>query len=301
MVAPARLVAGRYRLRSLLGRGGMSRVWLAEDEVLRRPVAIKQVMLSGSEPVDERAAIRTRALREARAAARVHHMGAVTVYDVVEDAGLVWIVLEPLAGRTLDQAVDADGPLPVGKVARLGLRLLDVLQAIHESGVVHHDVKPGNVFLCNDGRVVLTDFGIACTPGDESTVQSNEFVGSPAYVAPERIRGDDLEPASDLFSLGATLFTAVEGTPPFRTAGSPIATMIAVLEDEPRPFRCSGQLYSVIEGLLEKDPARRLKVDAARAALLAVQSGAENSQAIATPDRVFGSAMAARARAPSAG
>ena len=276
-VEPAGLVGGRYRLRTLLGRGGMSRVWLAEDEVLRRPVAIKQVMRSGPVPRKEHAAIRVCALREARAAARVHHIGAATVYDVVEDAGLVWIVLEPLSGRTLEQAIAADGPRPVGEVARLGLRLLDVLQAIHASGVVHHDVKPGNVFLCDDGRVVLTDFGIACTPDDESMVQSDEFVGSPAYVAPERIRGDDLEPASDLFSLGATLFAAVEGTPPFRTAGSPIATMIAVLEDEPRPLRCTGRLYSVIGGLLEKDPRRRLKTDAARAALEAVRSRAEDS------------------------
>lgn len=267
-----RTVVSRYRLRSLLGRGGMSRVWLADDEVLGRPVALKQALRGDLMPMEERAPVREYALREARAAARIRHAGAVTVYDIVEDAGLVWVVMEPLSGCTLEGKLKAEGPLLVREVARIGLCLLDVLRATHEAGVVHRDVKPGNVYLCDDGRVVLTDFGIARTVDDEATIETGEFLGSPAYVAPERVRGDDVGPASDLFSLGATLFAAVEGRPPF-VKDSTFATLFAVLEDEPGQFRHGGPLRSVIVGLLAKDPEQRLSADAARAALEAIRSG----------------------------
>jgi len=156
------LVAGRYRLQALLGRGGMGEVWRAEDELLHRPVAVKHVVLRGDARRDPPAAARARALGEARAAARIGHVGTVAVYDVVEDGGRPWIVMELLSGRTLAEALRAERHLPVAEVARIGLCLLEALQVVHRAGIVHRDVTPANVYLCADGRVVLTDFGIAC-------------------------------------------------------------------------------------------------------------------------------------------
>jgi len=272
-----RLVAGRFRLRSLLGRGGMGRVWLADDELLDRPVAIKQLLRYGLESAEMRAQAWACALREARAAARVDHAGAVRIYDIVQENGCPWIVMEPLAGRTLQQALNAAGPLPVRQVTRVGLRLVDVLQATHRAGIVHRDVTPGNVHLCGGGRVVLTDFGIACSIDDASPAVGT-FTGTPAYVSPERLDGGDSGSACDLFSLGATLFTAVEGRPPF-DRGSLLATLTAVLVDGPAPFRRAGPLRPVIEGLLAKDPGRRLSAGQARAALRAIQREHERAQA----------------------
>lgn len=265
-----RLVAGRYRIRSLLGHGGMGLVWLAEDEVLRRPIALKQLV--PHPPVSEEllTTARARALSEARATARVDHVGAVRIYDLVEDDGLPWIVMELLSGRTLKDIVAAEGPLPAGEVARIGLRLLDSLQAAHRAGVVHRDVKPGNVYLCDAGRVVLADFGIASTAGDDATLTDGEFAGSPAYVSPERVRSDEVGPASDLFSLGATLFAAVEGRVAF-DKGSLFDTLTAVLHDPPAPFLRAGPVGPVIEGLLAKVPERRLSTEAARTALRAAR------------------------------
>jgi serine/threonine protein kinase len=262
-----RLVAGRYRFLALLGRGGMGRVWLAQDEVLRRRVALKQV-LSGRVPEDPRAS----ALEEARAAAQPDDIGVVRVHDLVEDAdGSPWIVMELLSGRTLAETLDADGPLPIAEVARIGLLLLDVLQAVHRAGLVHCDVKPANVHLCDGGRVVLTDFGIAVSVDDESIVSSGWLAGSPSYISPERARGDEVGPASDLFSLGATLFTAVEGRSPFGT-GEPFSTLVAVVEDPPGPFLNAGLLRPLIEGLLAKKPVRRVTADQARLVLHGIQS-----------------------------
>jgi serine/threonine protein kinase len=243
----------------------MGRVWLADDEVLRRPVALKQVLLDGLESEDVRAAAWKSALSEARAAARVEHVGAVRIYDIVEDNQRPWIVMESLSGRTLREALHAAGPLPVAEVARVGLCLLEVLQATHRAGVVHLDVKPSNVHLCDDARVVLTDFGVACAI-DDALSMTDTLAGSPAYVAPERVDSGEFGPASDLFSLGATLFAAVEGTPPFDRDSVP-AIFTAVVEDAPAPFRHAGPLRPVIEGLLAKDPDRRLSADQARAAL----------------------------------
>jgi serine/threonine protein kinase len=188
----------------------MGRVWLAADEILHRPVALKQVILSGLGSAELRATARECAPREARAAARVDHVGAIRILEVVKDDGCPRIVMEPLSGRTLEEALNASGPLPIDRVTRVGLCLLDVLRATHRAGVVHRDVKPSNVHLCDGGRVVLTDFGIACTMDDADSA-TDTFVGSPAYISPERLGGREFGPASDLLSLGATLFTAVEG------------------------------------------------------------------------------------------
>jgi serine/threonine protein kinase len=271
-----RLVAGRFRLRSLLGRGGMGRVWLADDELLDRPVAVKQLLLHGLESAEMCAQAWGCALREARAAARVDHIGAVRIYDTVQERGWPWIVMEPLPGRTLQQALDAAGPLPVRQVTRVGLRLVDVLQATHRAGIVHRDVKPGNVHLCGGGRVVLADFGIASTI-DDAAPAPGTFSGTPAYASPERLDGCDSGPACDLFSLGATLFTAVEGRPPF-DRGSLLATLTAVLVDRPAPFLRAGPLRPVIEGLLAKDPGQRLSAGHARAALRAIEREHDTAQ-----------------------
>jgi serine/threonine protein kinase len=274
LVEPAEgLVAGRYRVCSQLGRGSMGVVWLAQDEVLHRFVALKQVIRRGSAAEETRTMALAHALGEARAAASIDHAGVVRIHDLVEDDGLAWVVMELLSGRTLRDALDAEGPLPVSAVTRVGLFLLDALQATHRAGIVHRDVKPANVQLCDGGRVVLTDFGIARATNDKSSVPGGEFIGSPAYVAPEQAQGGEAGPASDLFSLGATLFAAVEGRPPF-SRGSIFATLAAVLEEAPGPFLRAGPLRPVIEGLLAKEPERRLSVDAARAALEAVQSQA---------------------------
>jgi serine/threonine protein kinase len=265
----AGLVAGRYRIRSQLGRGSMGVVWLAMDEVLHRQVALKQVIRGGSAAETTRKTRLAQARGEARAAAGIDHVGVVRIHDLVESDGLVWVVMELLSGRSLRAVLDADGPLPVHEVARLGRCLLDALQATHRAGIVHCDVKPANVQLCDDGRVVLTDFGIARATDEELAIPKGEFMGSPAFVAPEQVKGGEVGPASDLFSLGATLFAAVEGEPPF-SRGSVFATLAAVLEDAPGPFRYAGALRPVIEGLLAKEPGRRLGVEAARTSLGAV-------------------------------
>jgi serine/threonine protein kinase len=267
-----RVVAGRYRLRRLLGRGGMGAVWLAVDEALHRPVAVKQLVLSALATDEERLAARACLLREARLAARVDHSGTVRVYDIAEDTGDPWIVMEALPGRTLEAALRDQGPLPVGLVTSLGLCLLDALQATHRAGIVHRDVKPSNVQLCGGLRVVLTDFGIASTAEDGSGTFTGKVVGSPAYMSPEQVHGGEFAPASDLFSLGATLYAAVEGRSPFGK-GCPAATLTAVVTDPPAPLLRAGPLRPVIEGLLAKDPARRLGPDQARGALRAIQRG----------------------------
>jgi serine/threonine protein kinase len=263
-------VAGRYRLRALLGRGGMGRVWLAEDELLHRPVALKQDLISDAVSEGSHLAASGRLLIEACAAANVNHQGAVTIYDLVTDDGQNWIVMEPLFGRTLAEAIAVEGPLPSAQVTRIGLHLLNVLQTAHRVGILHCDVKPANVHLCDDGRVVLTDFGIACSILDEPSDRTQMLAGSPVYTAPERLRGRNPEPASDLFSLGATLFDAVEGRPPF-SGTSLFDTVIAVAEGKPATDRHAGPLRPVIDGLLAKDPADRPAADETRMALLDVQ------------------------------
>jgi serine/threonine protein kinase len=262
-----RLAGGRCRIRSLLGRGGNGRVWLAEDELLCRPVALKQHLPSYAGSAEKSRAARARALNEACAAARVNHDGIIKIHDVVRDGSLLWIVMEPLVGRTLAETVTAEGPLPIDRVLDLALRLLAVLRAIHAESVIHRDVKPANVYLCDDGRVVLTDFGIACMAGhDEIYSPDGVLAGSPAYISPEQLRGVRPEPAADLFSLGATLFAAVEGRNAF-DKGDVLATLTAVMEDAPAPCLRAGPLRPVIEGLLAKSPDQRLTAEQALAAL----------------------------------
>ncbi|WP_037681294.1 serine/threonine-protein kinase [Streptomyces griseus] len=250
------LVAGRYRLADSIGSGGMGRVWRAHDEVLHRAVAIKELTaaLYVSESDQERLLARTRA--EARAAARINHSAVVTVHDVLEHDGRPWIVMELVEGRSLADAVKEDGRVEPTEAARIGLWVLRALRAAHAAGVLHRDIKPGNVLLGHDRRVLLTDFGIAQIEGDTTITRTGEVVGSVDYLAPERVRGHDPGPSSDLWALGATLYTAVEGRSPFRRT-SPLGTMQAVVEEEAAEPRYAGPLEPVITALLRKDPADR--------------------------------------------
>ncbi|TQJ89439.1 serine/threonine-protein kinase [Streptomyces sp. SLBN-31] len=250
------LVAGRYRLADSIGSGGMGRVWRAHDEVLHRAVAIKELTaaLYVSESDRERLLARTRA--EARAAARINHSAVVTVHDVLEHDGRPWIVMELVEGYSLADAVKERGRVEPAEAARIGLWVLRALRAAHSAGVLHRDVKPGNVLLGHDGRVLLTDFGIAQIEGDTTITRTGEVVGSVDYLAPERVRGHDPGPASDLWALGATLYTAVEGRSPFRRT-SPLSTMQAVVEEDAAEPKFAGPLGPVMGALLAKDPAQR--------------------------------------------
>ncbi|QOV36178.1 protein kinase [Streptomyces ferrugineus] len=251
------LVSGRYRLADAIGSGGMGRVWRAHDEVLHRAVAIKELTaaLYVSESDRERLLARTRA--EARAAARINHSAVVTVHDVLEHDGRPWIVMELVEGHSLADAVKERGRVEPAEAARIGLWVLRALRAAHSAGVLHRDIKPGNVLLsADDGRVLLTDFGIAQIEGDTTITRTGEVVGSVDYLAPERVRGHDPGPASDLWALGATLYTAVEGRSPFRRT-SPLGTMQAVVEEEAADPQHAGSLGPVITALLRKDPATR--------------------------------------------
>ncbi|WP_239081051.1 serine/threonine-protein kinase, partial [Streptomyces coelicoflavus] len=251
-----RLVAGRYRLGEAIGSGGMGRVWRAHDEVLHRTVAIKELTAALYVSESDQAILLARTRGEARAAARINHSAVVTVHDVLEHDGRPWIVMELVEGRSLADAVKEEERVDPREAARIGLWVLRALCAAHTAGVLHRDVKPGNVLLADDGRVLLTDFGIAQIEGDSTITRTGEVVGSVDYLAPERVRGHDPGPSSDLWALGATLYTAVEGRSPFRRT-SPLTTMQAVVEEEATEPRYAGALAPVISALLRKDPAER--------------------------------------------
>ncbi|WP_433515190.1 protein kinase domain-containing protein [Nonomuraea sp. CA-143628] len=290
------LLAGRYRLLSQLGQGGMGTVWRAMDELLRQEVAIKEVRLPPDLDDASRAELLERTLREARAAARLRsHPSIVTVHDVVLDGGRPWIVMELVRGRSLDQAVRTNGPLPPRQVAGIGLRMLDALGAAHASGILHRDVKPANVMLTDDGRVLLTDFGIATVAGDAALTQTGLLTGSPGYIAPERLRGEADGPLADLWALGATLFTAVEGGPPFARANQ-AAVMAAVLMQEPAPARLAGPLTPVLAAILEKDPVRRCPPDQVAGWLNAIAQGTPTTDPAQHRERTVPSSPPARRR-----
>ncbi|MFC7381424.1 serine/threonine-protein kinase [Sphaerisporangium rhizosphaerae] len=258
-VAPegqGRLVGRRYRLLSPVGRGGMGMVWHAHDVLLDRDVAVKELILPfGLDSAGKQVAHR-RMLREARSAARLSHPGIVTVHDVVEEDGRPWIVMELVRAWSLEQAVRQSGPLPVVQAAEIGIRVLDALRHAHAAGILHRDVKPGNVLLTAD-RVVLTDFGIAAIEGDVTITQTGLLMGSPAYIPPERLQGRPITHAADLWSFGATLYAAVEGRPPYEGPDA-VAVLGAVLTQEPNRPQRAGALLPVIEGLLRKNPADRM-------------------------------------------
>ncbi|MGY1704481.1 serine/threonine-protein kinase [Geodermatophilus sp. SYSU D00697] len=277
-----RLVAGRYALRDVLGRGGMGVVWLATDLKLERPVAIKEITFALHLSEEERRVLRERTMREARTAARLDHPCVTAVYDVVEEDGRPWLVMEHVESCSLQQIVDQEGPLPWAAVARIGLDVLSALEAAHRAGIVHRDVKPANVLVASDGHACLTDFGIATSTDDDTITTTGAIIGSPSYMAPERANGEEPRPPVDLWSLGATLYTAVEGRLAF-ARGEPMATLMAVVTEEPAPMERAGPLEPLLRGLLTKDPARRATAEQARRDLQAALAQAEAPSAWSPP------------------
>jgi tRNA A-37 threonylcarbamoyl transferase component Bud32 len=281
------LVAGRYRLADSIGSGGMGRVWRAHDEVLHRSVAIKELTAALYVSESEQVILLARTRAEARAAARINHSAVVTVHDVLEHDGRPWIVMELVEGRSLADAVKQEGRIEPREAARVGLWVLRALRAAHTAGVLHRDVKPGNVLLGRDGRVLLTDFGIAQIEGDTTITRTGEVVGSVDYLAPERVRGHDPGPSSDLWALAATLYTAVEGRSPFRRT-TPLTTMQAVVEEEAAELQHAGPLTPVIAALLRKDPATRPDASEAEQMLAEAAEGRRPSGAQAYVPTQYG-------------
>ncbi|UGQ14565.1 serine/threonine protein kinase [Yinghuangia sp. ASG 101] len=265
--ADGRLIAGRYRLRERLGRGGMGTVWCALDEVLDRRVAVKELRVPAHVDDDERGTLCARMLREARAAARIDHPNVVTIFDVVDEDGRPWIVMELVRGASLAQEIEKDGPLPPGQVAEMGLRLLSALEAAHEAGVLHRDVKPANVLLARNGRVVLTDFGVASVEDSATLTQLGALIGSPEYLAPEQVDGQLPGPSADLWSLGVTLYEAVEGRPAYRRA-THAATLAAVAAARFPDLDRAGVLMPVLRSVLVQDPTARAAVPVLRERLI---------------------------------
>ncbi|MDT0308525.1 serine/threonine-protein kinase [Streptomyces sp. DSM 44917] len=305
---PGRLLNGRYRLGAVLGRGGMGTVWHATDEVLGRAVAVKELRLPPEVEEAERKRMITRTLREAKAIAAIRNRGVVTIYDVVDEGERPWIVMELIDGRSLADVIRAEGPMEPRRAAEIGLAILDVLRAAHDAGILHRDVKPSNVIIAEeDGRVVLTDFGIAKVEGDPSITSTGMLVGAPSYISPERARGQALGPPADMWSLGALLFCCVEGRPPY-DAGGAIATLAAVMHDPVPAARSAGPLTGVINGLLTKDPKARLDEPGAREGLAGALAGAparpeEEPEAGGGAERtlIFGAGAAAGAAGTESG
>ncbi|CAL9402400.1 serine/threonine-protein kinase [Nocardiopsis dassonvillei] len=261
-----RIVADRYVLRRELGRGGMGVVWQAFDPTLDRDVAIKQVLLPDHFTNSERADAHGRVRREARSAARISHPTVITIHDVFEYDGNPWVVMELVEGGSLQDRLDERGALPPDEVAEIAGSLLRAVRAANAAGVLHRDIKPGNIMTSLDGRVILTDFGIATMEGGPSITRTGALIGSPEYMPPERLAGGPAEHRGDLWSIGVTLFAAVEGTSPFRR-DSITAAIAAVMSAPLPPMTRAGWLEPVISGLLERDPERRLSADGALALL----------------------------------
>ncbi|MEV7010363.1 serine/threonine-protein kinase [Streptosporangium sp. NPDC051022] len=277
-----------------LGRGGMGVVWEGYDTLLDRPVAVKEVLLPPNLAPAEHERQLTRTSREARTAARLSHRNIVAIYDVAEQDGRPWIIMELVRARALDEA----GPLSVGQVADIGRQVLSALRAAHEAGILHRDVKPSNILLAPDGRAVLTDFGIATVEGDTSLTQTGMVTGSPSFLPPERATGADSGPWSDLWALGATLYAALLGHGPFERRDA-IATLGALLTEEPDLSRVPPAMTEVLAGLLQRDPAHRLSAE--QADLLLAQaaddpSGTAPRRTVQLGARQPTSAMPARRR-----
>jgi serine/threonine protein kinase/WD40 repeat protein len=265
------LISGRYRLVKVLGAGGMGQVWLGQDELIGREVAIKELLLPPDITDEQRHMLTQRAMREARAAGRLNHPGIITVHDVIEHDGAPLIVMEFVRGRSLADAIKADGALPVERVAAIAWAMFAALRVAHGAGIVHRDLKPGNVLLDGD-RVVITDFGIASLAGDSQLTRSGMIMGTPTYMAPEQAEHERASTASDLWSVGTTLYAAVEGRPPFE-GESVMAVLAAVLTRDPHPPQRAGRLTPLLYALLRKDPNQRPTLDQAEQLLASAAEG----------------------------
>ncbi len=261
-VENARVLAGRYRLDAVIGKGSMGTVWAATDQVLHRRVAIKEIDFPVGMPRAERADLEARTMREARAIAALSNPFVITLFDILTLPGGPVIVMELLHARSLSTILKKVGRLPDGQAATVGVAVASGLMAAHNAGITHRDVKPGNVLICDDGRIKLTDFGIARSSAEQTMTATGLLLGSPAYIAPEVASGVPTGPASDAWSLGGLLFATVEGRPPF-DQGSAIATLTSVVKDPVPPHPHSGRLAPVVSGLLVKTPGLRMRIERA--------------------------------------
>ncbi|MFE2439355.1 serine/threonine-protein kinase [Streptomyces sp. NPDC059409] len=288
--AGGRVIAGRYRLHERLGSGGMGIVWRATDQLLAREVAVKALPLDETLSAAEARRRRERTLREARAVAQLRHPHVIVVHDVVEDDERAYMVMELVDGGSLADRVLGRGPVDAAEAARIGIALLDALDTAHAAGILHRDVKPSNVLLAEDGRVVLTDFGVAQVAGSTTLTENGSFVGSPEYTAPERMSGAGTGPESDLWSLGVLLCAVLSGASPFHR-DSLGGVLHAVVTEEIRPPAQAGPLLPVVRGLLERDPRRRLDAASAQRMLRAYLSTGR------TPATAAAAATGGRSRA----
>jgi serine/threonine protein kinase len=293
-----RLLGNRYRLVAAVGRGGMGTVWRAYDEVLDREVAIKEVLLPPGLSATDRDILYQRTFREARASARLNHPGVVTVHDVLSEDDRPWIVMELIRARSLQDMIDEDGPVAPRIAADIGRQVLAALTHAHQAGILHRDVKPSNVLITDDGRAVLTDFGIAQVEGDATLTQTGLVMGSPAYIPPERVQGERAVPASDLWNLGATLYAAVEGKAPYERSDA-MATLAAALTEKVPPPRNAGSLRRVLHGLLARSPAQRMTAETAMPLLIDV-ANSRPAAPLATEDATKPDQSAIRPEAASA-
>jgi eukaryotic-like serine/threonine-protein kinase len=255
-------IAGRYQVVREVGRGGMGAVWLCEDQRLGRQVAVKQVGHVTGETAPDVA----RAMREARSSAPLNHPNVVAIYDAIEEGDHIWLVMEYVPGRTLSQIISEDGPVPPERVALIGAQVADGLAAAHERGTIHRDIKPSNILIGPEGRAKISDFGISRTAGEETLTQTGMLSGTPSYLSPEIARGEDPSPVSDVWALGATLYAAVEGHPPYASQPNPLATLQNIVNQPvPRPER-AGVVTEPIVRMMDPDPQSRWAVaDAAHA------------------------------------
>jgi len=308
LTAPGRLVAGRYRLQSQLGGGGMGTVWLARDELLGRQVAIKQVLSPPGANPREADQQRQRALREGRIAARLSHAHAISVYDVALEGEQPWLVMEYLPSRSLATVLSDDGVLRVDQVAQVGAQVADALAATHAAGIVHRDVKPANILIGEGGRVEglvkITDFGISHASGDVTLTQTGQITGTPAFLAPEVAQGHEMTEASDVFSLGATLYTCLEGQPPFGMEENALAMLHRVAGGQILPPRRAGSLTGPLRKMLAADPDDRPTMTEVRdelAKLAAGRDGDTTTVLLARTDLRSGAPGRARTTAFPAG
>ncbi|CRK59923.1 putative serine/threonine protein kinase [Alloactinosynnema sp. L-07] len=267
------LVAGRYRLGARIGSGAMGVVWQAHDERLHRTVAVKQLLSQPGLSADQAEEARQRAMREGRIAARLAHPNAITVYDVAEHDGEPWLIMEYLPSKSLATVLNEHEFLAPAEAARIGAQIAAALVAAHAAGIVHRDVKPANVLLGEDGTVKITDFGISRATGDVTVTATGMLAGTPAYLAPEVAKGEQPTSAADVFSLGSTLYTAVEGHSPFGLSENTLALLYAVAAGKVQPPRQAGPLTALLMQLLRADPTERPTMTAAREALAAVAAG----------------------------
>ncbi|NDK91983.1 serine/threonine protein kinase, partial [Gordonia desulfuricans] len=274
---PHYLVAGRYRLLSRIGGGGMGTVWLARDQLLDREVAVKQVL--STEGLSEESAenVRKRAMREGRIAARLSHRNAIAMHDVALDGGEPWLVMEYLPSRSVAQILHATATIDVTEAAKIGAQVADAMTEAHAAGIIHRDIKPGNILIAGAGRnaglVKITDFGISRAKDDVTITQTGLITGTPAYFAPEVARGDEPGEESDVYSLGATVYTMVEGQPPFGVDDNSLVMLHRVARAQINPMTRAGALEPVILRMLEPSPRRRISMAQARDELARVAAG----------------------------